>query len=162
MPYFTQSPTTGWNIITTAPESWGRNRFSPEQALQCHVEHYSPCAEAVWHTVKYFLRWPQISTEVGQFPLQLQAHKNFRGWDAVVIFHRIINTHYSWYVWRMDHSFPSVHLPPILYHLRSVTHAGCWLSYFFFFPLGVTQLIGRNIDNTSGKNITTLLFSTHM
>lgn len=29
---------------------------------------------AVWHAVKYFLRWPQISAEVGQFPLQLQMY----------------------------------------------------------------------------------------
>ncbi len=29
---------------------------------------------AVWHAVKYFLHWPQISAEVGQFPLQLRMY----------------------------------------------------------------------------------------
>lgn len=35
------APTLGWNIITAGPESGGGNRFSPEQALRCHVAHYS-------------------------------------------------------------------------------------------------------------------------
>lgn len=42
---YTHARTLGWNIITAAPESCAGNRFSPEQALRCHVEHYSPCAQ---------------------------------------------------------------------------------------------------------------------
>lgn len=103
---------------------------------------------AAWHAVKYFLRWPQISAEVGQFPPPAPSvSTNFRGWDNVTIFHGIINIDYRWYLWSVHYTFfhrspPAISLPLALVLLIRM---GCWLSYFL--PSCVTQLIGSGTDN---------------